>query len=93
MDQEVCQIARPGMKLPAKHIPAAVDRLIELYRKEHRDGESIVTWLRQLDRVKAREALKDLQVVENYEKSRDPYIDWGQKDDFKLHLGTGECAV
>ena len=93
MDQEVCQIARPVMKLPAKHIPAAVDRLIELYRKEHRDGESIVTWLRQLDRVKAREALKDLQVVENYEKSRDPYIDWGQKDDFKLHLGTGECAI
>jgi sulfite reductase (ferredoxin) len=93
MQDEVCQIARPVMKLPAKNIPLAVERVIELYRKERQNGERIVTYLRRLDKNYLRETLSDLKNVEPFETSQNPYTDWDQEEPFKLFTGTGECAV
>ncbi|MBI2870657.1 MAG: nitrite/sulfite reductase [Candidatus Omnitrophica bacterium] len=93
MDQEVCQIGRAIMKLPTKKVPEAVERIIALYRKERAPGESIAAYLRRLDREAAREALKDLAQVEEYDTNRGVYVDWDQKEEFKLTVGQGECAV
>ncbi|MCH7688391.1 MAG: hypothetical protein IH899_17205 [Planctomycetes bacterium] len=56
------------------------------------NGERIAQFLRRLDIQKLRVQLKPFQQVEDYEKNKDPYIDWGQTKDFVLESGPGECA-
>lgn len=38
---------RPVMRIPARRVPEAIFRLVELYRAERADGESFLDWIRR----------------------------------------------
>jgi sulfite reductase beta subunit-like hemoprotein len=83
------------LKLPAKRIPDAVARMLELYRKDR-------TSERELFRAFAlragvdywKHALTEFETLPPYEQSPEAYRDWGAETEFSLGgMGPGECAA
>lgn len=108
-------------KIPAKNVPPAVFRIIDLYRSRRINGEAFLDWVKREDMavttstdggimeseqrrnsgeesidsplsILVGSVLADLEQVPDYEADPDFYKDWGEKTDFKLKIGKGECA-
>ena len=76
--------------LPARLVPAALDRVLEHYRTNHLDSETFrdyvlrykVEFFRELLTEFARPPAGDEEMLK----------DWGDEVNFSLELGRGECA-
>ncbi|NUN50610.1 MAG: nitrite/sulfite reductase [Candidatus Brocadiae bacterium] len=85
------QLGKIVIKLPAKAVPEAVTRLVELWRSERRDDEPFDAFARRTDRAKVKGLLEDLAAVDPADE--DAFRDWGESGAFALaDLGPGECA-
>ena len=83
----------PIIKIPAKKIIEAVERVVSILREQKRESESV----RQLlDRVGAEyfeSALTPFTELESYENNIDSYLDYDSDQQFSLEdVGPGECA-
>ncbi len=89
------QFGQPVMKLPARRIPDAVVRILELYRKGRRSAqESFGAFVSRIGVTYWKQALGPFEALPPYQESPEAYRDWGAEADFSLGgMGPGECAA
>jgi len=79
--------------IPARNVPAAVERLIERFRAGRHAGETFLAWIDRVGPRSLKNAFEDLQSLPDPEESPEVYRDWGQDTAFVLETGEGECAA
>ena len=88
------RLAKFTMKLPAKHVPDAVEKLLDAYIDERQDGEKFAAWSGRAGTPHVQELLAEYKVVPQFNENPMAYVDWGQSKLFTLDdMGEGECAV
>ncbi|HLB24509.1 MAG TPA: nitrite/sulfite reductase [Dehalococcoidia bacterium] len=88
------KLAKLTMKLPARYIPDAVEKLIATYVGERTDGEKFASWAERKGTPGVQELLADYKIVPEFTQDPMAYVDWGQTKFFTLDdMGEGECAV
>jgi sulfite reductase (ferredoxin) len=88
------RLARLTMKIPARYIPDAVEKLVDTYVAERTDGEPFGAWSSRAGTPRVQELLADYKIVPEFTKDPMAYVDWGQTKFFTLDdMGEGECAV
>lgn len=90
-DQTVLGV--PVTLIPACNVPAAVERLIELFRSGRHPGDSFLDWIDRVGPRAIKIEFKDLQTLPAPEESPEAYRDWGQDTSFVLETGEAECAA
>jgi hypothetical protein len=91
IDENGARIAEAVMKIPARRVPAALDRLLAQYREERGDGELFAQWIQRADRKGVKANLADLALSDT--PDRDEVLDWDQDTAFTGKTGEGECAA
>ena len=82
------------VRLPAKRVPDAVERLVRLYEAERNDGEEFNDYFDRVGREPFEAAVKDLTLPPEFSiKTMDEFIDWDRDGLYVLERGEGECAV
>ena len=82
------------MKIPAKYVPDAFDRVITSYVDEREDGERLPEWSRRVGKAHIQELLAEYKAVPEFTKDPMAYVDCGQSKLFTLDdMGEGECAI
>ena len=80
-------------KLPARRVPTAVDRLIELYASDRAENEDPRAFFARVDVAKAKTLLADLTVIDEKTATENDYIDLGSTVAFQVELLDSECAT
>ena len=84
------RFGRLAAKIPARRVPAAVERLLALHRAEAAPNESATAFLARLDLARAKEALRDLTEISEASAGPDDHVEPGEEGPFKV--GEGEVA-
>ena len=88
------KLAKLTMKMPARYIPDAVERLIDSYVAGRNDGERFASWSERVGTPYVQELLAEWKQAPDFNKDPMAYVDWGQSKLFTLDdMGEGECAV
>ena len=88
------KLAKLTMKMPAKYIPDAVERLVETYVAGREDGEKFSAWSARVGTPYVQELLAEWKQAPDFTQDPMAYVDWGQSKLFTLDdMGEGECAV
>ncbi len=87
--------AQNVIKLPAKRIPDAVIKMLELYRKDRTSPkETFPNFSGRVGVVYWKAALEPFTTLPAYEQTPEAYRDWGAEEEFSLGgMGPGECAA
>ena len=82
------------MKLPARRVPDAVVRILELYRKERQSLQEVFqVFAGRMGIPYWKQALEEFSTLPSYDESPEAYRDWGAEEEFSLGgMGPGECA-
>jgi len=91
IDARGARMAQAVMKIPARRVPAALERLVEQYREERGGGELFAEWVERADRDAVKARLADLTLSDA--PSAEEIVDWDQDAAFTGKTGEGECAV
>ena len=83
----------PVAVIPAGNVPAAVERVLTLYRLGRQPDENFFDWIDRTGVAFFKGAFKDLQILPAPEEAPQMYQDWGQETAFALQVGEGECAA
>jgi sulfite reductase (NADPH) hemoprotein beta-component len=83
---------RLAAKIPARRIPEAVDRLIDLYARERQPGESAQDFFIRADVEAVKLALADLERLQPADAQPDDFVDLGEAGEFAPEVMEGECA-
>jgi sulfite reductase (ferredoxin) len=87
------KIAQLIVKLPAKNVPAAVQHLLEWYRREKKNGEPLSAFIDRTGKHTLKEELIPYTILPTYQEDSRFYIDWEADEEFTVEdLGPGECA-
>ena len=92
IDEKGAHFGRVVAKVPSRRLPAAVDRLIVLYRTRREQDESLGAFFRRIPAAMATETLKDLAELQPQDTTADDYIDLGETKVFSPEILDGECA-
>jgi sulfite reductase (NADPH) hemoprotein beta-component len=85
--------ARLAAKVPARRIAETIDRLIALYARGRRAGESAPDFFRRLDVADVKLALHDLERLTEEEATAEDYVDLGEAKEFAPEIMDGECSA
>jgi sulfite reductase (NADPH) hemoprotein beta-component len=80
-------------KIPARRIPAAVDRMIQLYKDEREAGETATAFFHRVDPARARAAVADLEKLAIDEAVPSDFVDPGEDAAFNPEVFDGECSA
>ncbi|MDE2988206.1 MAG: nitrite/sulfite reductase [Chloroflexota bacterium] len=85
----------PKVRIPAKRVPDAVERVIDLYHSDREDGQELFSsWVDRVGLSPIQETLNDLTLPPEFSADTLPmFIDWDRQDIYILQRGEGECAV
>ena len=85
----------PKVRIPAKRVPDAVERVIDLYRSDREDNQELFSsWVDRVGLSPIQETLNDLTLPPEFSADTLPmFIDWDRQDIYILQRGEGECAV
>lgn len=85
----------PKVRIPAKRVPDAVERVLALYQGDRADsGEEFAAWVDRVGMQPVQGALEDLMLPVDFAPDTLPmFIDWDREDIYVLQRGEGECAV
>ena len=87
------KIGQMTVKLPAKAVPAALNHLIDVYRRERRSNEGLPAFIARAGKHKLKDELIPYTIVPAYEEDPTFYYDLEGEGEFVLEdLGPGECA-
>ncbi len=87
------KLAKPFLKIPAKHIPALTKRIMELYSSTKKDNEPFEKWVTRYGEDKLTEELIMYSYLPEYERAPEFYYDYGMDEPFSIKdIGKGECA-
>ncbi len=92
-EQGAARFGQPVAKIPAKHVPEAVERLLQCYRRQREDGETFRAFVQRVGIPALQQIVEPCLALPAYAESPFAYRDWGQSGDFSLGgIGQGECA-
>jgi len=83
---------RLGM-VPAKRVPEAARRLLELYRTERQGKEGFRQWVERVRPDRLKNEMNPFRTLPPFEQAREMYEDLGAQGALTLEVGTGECAT
>jgi sulfite reductase (ferredoxin) len=87
------KIGQMTVKLPAKAVPAAISRLIDVYRRDRQENENLPKFIARVGKSKLKDELIPYTIVPPYKEDPTFYYDWEGEEEFILEdLGPGECA-
>jgi sulfite reductase (NADPH) hemoprotein beta-component len=92
-DAAAVSFARLAAKVPARRIPQAVERLIELYARERQPGESATGFYARIDVERVRTALADLERLRPGDAVPGDFVDLGEAEEFAPVVLDGECSA
>jgi sulfite reductase (ferredoxin) len=88
------KLSKITMKMPAKYVPDAVEKLIDAYVGGRNDGERFAGWYERTGTPAVQELLAEYKQAPEFNQDPMAYVDWGQSKLFTLDdMGEGECAV
>jgi sulfite reductase beta subunit-like hemoprotein len=91
---EVVFGTRLKSRLPAKRVPEAVERWIELYEAERAEGEEFNAFAERAGAARFEAAVKDLTLPAEFSlETMQQFIDWNRSSPYKVERGEGECAI
>jgi len=91
---EVIFGTRLKSRLPAKRVPEAVERWIELYESEREEGEEFNAFADRTGAGSFEEIVKDLTMPAEFSlETMQQFIDWNRSSPYKVERGEGECAI
>jgi sulfite reductase beta subunit-like hemoprotein len=85
--------ARLAAKVPARRIGAAVERLLEWYRRDRINGESPQAFFGRAPVASVKSLLADLETFVSNDASPDDYVDLAETQAFTPEVMEGECAT
>ncbi len=93
VDGETAHFGRRSVKIPARRVTEALQRMLEWYRDERADGESADQFFRRasLDEIEA--TLADLCAIGSDTAEPEDFIDIGEDHAFTGETKDGECAA
>lgn len=80
-------------KLPARRVPAAIERLIDLYRQQRADGEDAAAFFRRVEGAVYKALLADLEGMTEADATPLDFVDLAETTEFAPTAGEGECAA
>lgn len=80
-------------KIPARRIPDAVTRMLELYKEDRTDGETASEFFLRVDPARARAAVADLEKMTAEDVLPADFIDPGEDHAFSPEVMDGECSA
>jgi sulfite reductase (NADPH) hemoprotein beta-component len=86
------RFGRLAAKIPARRVPAALDRLVALYRAERDGVEDAAAFFARVDPARARAALADLAELAPEDLTPQDLVDLGERAEFRPETSEGECA-
>jgi len=92
-DGDDAAFGRIAAKIPARRAPEAVDRLVDLYRAERRDGERLADFFIRTDIARVKGALADLEKLTEADARPEDFIDLAEEQEFAPVVMDGECSV
>jgi sulfite reductase beta subunit-like hemoprotein len=84
---------RVAAKIPARRIPQTVERLIDLYAREHQAGETAATYFARVDLEVVKATLADLERLQPGDAVPADFVDLGDAADFAPEVMEGECSA
>jgi len=84
---------RLASKIPARRIPDAVDRLIEMYAKERNVDESAPDFFRRVSVERVRLVLADLERLTTEQAVPTDFVDLAEAAEFAPEVLDGECSA
>nr|MBA2240742.1 nitrite/sulfite reductase [Solirubrobacterales bacterium] len=86
--------ARLRSRIPAKRVPAAVERWLRSYESERNDGEEFNDFAERAGTKHFEELISDLSMPAEFSlETLDQFIDWSRSEPYKVERGEGECAI
>lgn len=92
IDRGGATFGRQVVKLPARRVPDAVLRLLELYHQERAADEAPLAFFRRVDAEVVKRAVADLAEFDAATARPEDWLDHGDEAPFKVAIGQGECA-
>jgi sulfite reductase (NADPH) hemoprotein beta-component len=89
---EQASFGRLVARIPARRVPQAVERLIDLYTRERAANESPEQFLQRAPEAQLVALLADLQKLEPADARDEDFIDLGEQKAFAVQTTEGECA-
>jgi sulfite reductase beta subunit-like hemoprotein len=91
---EVIFGTRLKSRLPAKRVPEAVQRWIELYEAERSEGEEFNDFAERVGAERFEAEVKELTLPAEFSlETMQQFIDWNRSSPYKVERGEGECAI
>ncbi|HET6458995.1 MAG TPA: nitrite/sulfite reductase [Nitrosopumilaceae archaeon] len=91
------------MKVPAKRVIPAILKIIEIFKSDKKNGETLDSWIHRVidnngsNGMKSfndiKEILKPVVVAPTIEEDNDFYVDYGNDVSYHARTGKGECAA
>ena len=82
------------MKIPARYVPDAFEKLVGAYVDQRDDGEKFSAWTARVGTPHVQELLAEYKTAPEFTQDPMAFVDWGQTKLFTLDdMGEGECAV
>ena len=85
--------ARLAAKVPARRLPETVDRLLDLFKAEHAEGETARAYFERVDVARVKAVLADLEALAPGEAKPEDFVDLGDQGEFKVEAMAGECSA
>jgi sulfite reductase (NADPH) hemoprotein beta-component len=93
VDENGAAFGRIAAKIPARRAPQAVERLVDLYQLERRDGERLTDFLRRADLARVKDLLADLERLTDADARPEDFIDLAEDQEFAPVILDGECSA
>jgi len=80
-------------RVPAKKVPQAVRKIIQVYLNNRQDGEPFIDFVERFGPKNFDPLLDEFKEVGPIHEDIDLYMDWGKEELFQIVRGEGECAI
>jgi sulfite reductase beta subunit-like hemoprotein len=91
---DVAMGQRLKVRLPARRVPEAVERWLNLYQRDRQEGEEFNAFFARVGSEVFEAEVKELSLpVEFSLETVNHFIDWNRHEPYKVVRGEGECAV
>jgi sulfite reductase (NADPH) hemoprotein beta-component len=92
-DDGVAHFGKVVSKVPVHRLTEALDRLLDLYRRERQGNEELGAFFRRIPPEVATEALRDLAELQSGRTTDQDFVDLGESQAFAPEVMDGECSA
>jgi sulfite reductase (NADPH) hemoprotein beta-component len=87
------RFGRLAAKIPARRGPAALERLIDLYRSDASEGETATAFFGRVEVTRVKQALADLERLDAADATPEDFVDLAETHEFTPEVMEGECSA